>query len=149
MYEKIIERNKIHFSQADGTPFTVSPLTDILGRYGTNQNADEILAGTYPLETIELPKKGKEAVMKILEKLGENCSKDGVDNYLTVEDYKNGYNRWRETTSTSPSGLHLGHEKALFKMEKESEEEDKLSTRIFATKVKFMNFAIKHRHVYK
>jgi ribonuclease HI len=154
MYERIVERNKVHFGQADGTPFTVSPLTDILGRYGTTQEAEWLLDGKFPLDTIseklDAQQEAKEAIMSFLRQLGKGGCKDGFPDYVTVQDYKQGYGRWRESTSTSPSGLHLGHEKALFKMENdEGEEETKLSTRIFTMKVKFINFAIKHCHVYR
>ena len=35
-----------------------------------------------------------------------------------------GFRKWRESTSTSPSGRHLGHYKALLRAELEEENED-------------------------
>jgi hypothetical protein len=34
---------------------------------------------------------------------------------VTTDDIVQGFNRWKETTSTSPSGRHLGHYKAILK----------------------------------
>ena len=33
---------------------------------------------------------------------------------ITEDDFRGKLQAWRETTTTSPSGLHLGHYKALF-----------------------------------
>ena len=41
----LIQRNIQHFSQADGTPFASTPLTDILGRGATNEASQKILDG--------------------------------------------------------------------------------------------------------
>lgn len=58
------------------------------------------------------------------------------------------FKRWREsTTSTSPSGLHLEHEKVLLKCEEEGNE-NKLSERVFKIKATLLNTAIEYRHVY-
>ena len=45
--ECLLARNKAHFSQADGTPFTRSPLTDV-GISANTATADEMLAGQVP-----------------------------------------------------------------------------------------------------
>ena len=45
--EYLLARNKAHFSQADGTPFTRSPLTEV-GILADTDTADEILAGQVP-----------------------------------------------------------------------------------------------------
>jgi hypothetical protein len=41
----LIERNKKHFGQAHGTPFTVSPLQNWLGYHGTSTSSDAVLRG--------------------------------------------------------------------------------------------------------
>jgi hypothetical protein len=58
---------------------------------------------------------------------------------------------WRESTSTSPSGMHLGHDKAVLRDEKpleEGEEDRRLSTRMFRMKAAFINAAFDNNHVY-
>ena len=41
------ERNRTHFGQAQGTPFTVSPLAEQVGFTGTGIYSDKLLLGTY------------------------------------------------------------------------------------------------------
>jgi hypothetical protein len=145
---KIIDRNISHFSQADGSPFTISPLIDILGRYGTSDEAKQLLDGELPLENEDLT----EATKKILELMKRVAPEGAITDEITADDLRPLYAKWRETTSTSPSGLHLGHEKALLLMEKtESSKDGKLtlSQRFFELKATFLNLAIRHGHVYK
>ena len=33
---------------------------------------------------------------------------------ITHDEWKNKFKHWKESTSTSPSGVHLGHYKTLF-----------------------------------
>ena len=50
MEHHLIENNKIHFAQAEGTSPTTEPLISILGD-GTNQTYNDILKGTYEIPT--------------------------------------------------------------------------------------------------
>ena len=43
----LIERNKNHFGQAQGTPFTISPLSDDLNFSANTVSADKIVEGIY------------------------------------------------------------------------------------------------------
>ena len=38
---------------------------------------------------------------------------DSSSNLLTYEEFKGNFKMWRESTTTSPSGRHLGHYKVL------------------------------------
>jgi hypothetical protein len=148
MENKIIDRNISHFSQADGSPFTVSPLIDLLGRYGTSEEARQLLDGEFPLENEDLT----EATKKILELMKRVSPEGAITDEITADDLRQLYAKWRETTSTSPSGLHLGHKKALLLMEKTEPSEDgklTLSQQFFELKATFLNLAIRHGHVYK
>jgi hypothetical protein len=44
----LLNRNIDHFAQANGTPFTVSPLLDLIGEDGCTQAALDILDETIP-----------------------------------------------------------------------------------------------------
>ena len=46
------QRNRKHFGQAHGTPFTIPPLSDQLGFSGDGEAANEILTGTYDAATL-------------------------------------------------------------------------------------------------
>ncbi len=62
---------------------------------------------------------------------------------------------WRESTTTSPSGVDLGHYKALINphsLDLESEEGEVLETRrkkIITAHVSLINYAIRHRFTYE
>ena len=52
---------------------------------------------------------------KFLLKLKQNSGvrKDIINHTITIDKMKQGYKKWKEETSTSPSGWHLGHVKVL------------------------------------
>ncbi len=105
----LCKRNILHFGQANGSPFTVPPLSTQLGYDSQSKTADQILRGVYQY-------------------LGDNSNVQLLLNYLTntadieqlqvettilEQDFRGKMSAWRESTSASPSGLHLGHYKAL------------------------------------
>jgi hypothetical protein len=55
---------------------------------------------------------------------------------------------WRETTSTSPSGMHLGHHRALIK-EFEDEKLETMRQELLQSQVDLMNLAMKHQYSYQ
>ena len=140
----LLQRNTSHFSQADGTPFTKSPLTDLLGKYGTNSHSEQLLSGTLDVGTINTT----DATKAILRQL-KRISPGTVSSHISADDVRKGYKKWRKSTSTSPSGLHLGHNKALFKYDTLPEGKVKtLSDRVFSIKADLLNMAIQNGHVY-
>jgi hypothetical protein len=96
------------------------------------------------LEVMDLP----DAVRSLLRQLAKGKA-EGFSAEITAEEVRQMYKVWRESTSTSPSGLHLGHEKALFKYEKKEGDEVMLSERIFRLKAKFINAAVHYGHLYE
>jgi hypothetical protein len=48
--EHLQKRNRLHFGQAQGTPFTTNPLASDLGFCGDLPSSDEILEGTYDVD---------------------------------------------------------------------------------------------------
>jgi hypothetical protein len=150
MFEKIIERNKVHFAQADGTPFTTAPIIDYLGRLGTNEASEMLLRGQAEVDEWDI----NEPAKVILREMKRVTKKDAVSDYISAEDLDTGYGKWGEGTSTSPSGLHLGHDKTILKTNKEAKDESgkqvrTLRQRYFELKAAFINFAIRHCHVFK
>ena len=41
---------------------------------------------------------------------------------IPIKEFKQGYRKWKERTTTSPSGRHLGHYHALFAPDGEEKE---------------------------
>jgi hypothetical protein len=144
----LMARNKKHFGQAKGTPFTVIPLKDLLGWCGDTAFADMLLEGKVEMELIEGLDKGAK---KIMEKVAENLKmRDTVVPTITKEDVVRNFKRWKETTSTSPSGRHLGHYKTLarWRSSKNKEEKENLTAadRILQGIGDVVNLAFRNEH---
>jgi hypothetical protein len=107
--DAIIARNKKHFAQADGTPFTQQPFVRINSENGYNVYSDangndiQVLADFF-VET--------KTVMNILcEHLREDPMRWSDE--VSFDDFISGFLHWNKQTATSPSGRHLGMYGAL------------------------------------
>ena len=111
MVPLIIDHNRAHFSQAEGTPFTVGSLRTI-EHTACCHRANSILAGTFVADDIS------EMHGNFINHLANPQATEKVpyvECALSVDDVKAGYAAWRESTSTSPYGDHLGIYKVLLK----------------------------------
>jgi hypothetical protein len=100
----IIERNKKHFAQAEGTPFTRDPLSRIGSSNGYSVYHDA--AGT----AIQVPEDGfveRKLVMELLRDRHKSLTFHWSD-VVSFNAFIAGFLHWSEQTSTSPSGCHLG-----------------------------------------
>ena len=107
--EACLTRNQTHFGQAQGTPFTIPPLS-LIESSACGPVTDAILEGRLddlPFDVTELPEEQR----IILEEL-EQCCPTMADT-ISFEDFKRRFEVWNEDTSTSPSGMYLGLYKAL------------------------------------
>lgn len=144
----ISTRNQHHFSQAEGTPFTIEPLRTLLGRHGDTKMARDIEQGNTPQLDMT------EAAQAILNQLATQRLPE-IDVHITAEQLRKGYNKWRESTATSPSGVHLGHYRALSHLEpnirKEEEEHHKtnIGEKFMEIEALKSNIALQHGYVYK
>jgi hypothetical protein len=66
--------------------------------------AKDILNGTIPIPFLS----GNPCVDKVLQYMADRPNLPEIDTYITTEQVAQGFRKWRETTSTSPSGCHLG-----------------------------------------
>jgi hypothetical protein len=105
----LILRNRLHFGQAQMTPFAKQPLRNNVSWGADTRRSEEILNGAY------IP---PESVTKLCAIQLEHCkrrsSTDLINPTLTMDSFKGTIRKWRETTTTSPSGCHLGRYKSLF-----------------------------------
>jgi hypothetical protein len=99
-----------------GSPFTVAPLANELSFCGDSSVADSILAGTHPTDRYSEP------VTLLLKHLRQTHEMASLQTFPTIslQEFQAKLRVWRETTTTSPSGMHLGHYKALFAKHKYS-----------------------------
>jgi hypothetical protein len=101
-------RNRMHFGQAQGTPFTCSPLQRDFDWLASTPEAEQLLRGQYRSDT-DIPN-----CMDLLQACTALTSLDATPAEITLEEFQGKINSWRESTTTSPSGRHLGRYKALF-----------------------------------
>jgi hypothetical protein len=139
MNQCLYDRTSKHFLQANGSPFTVAPITTIFGETGTNDNAEKVYAGIFEIPDYALPEESEAIIKQIMKhKLPE------FDSEVTIDEVKLAFKNWKETTATSPSGRHLGHYKALFAPDgiDHSAEEETQGDQIMSIYVKLLNLAI-------
>jgi hypothetical protein len=99
----IQQRNITHFGQAHGTPFTTPPL-DKISWQANSKEAREILNGSIPVSFLT----NNPHVNKVIQYMADRPNLPDIDTYITKDQVANGFKKWRENTSTSPSGCHLG-----------------------------------------
>ena len=120
-------RNCQHFGQAHGTPFTIPPLSNEIDWTATTRASEEVLSGTYT-NTTQLT----ELCKQLLHQCHSHTDLNSVKPYLSEDDFTGKIQKWKELTSTSPSGRHLGRYKALLATGSYSPETQEHST--FQTK---------------
>jgi hypothetical protein len=105
----ILERNQKHFAQAQDTPWQRSPLASI------SSNTDFNLYTDADGNRIELPHGTFLETTTVLEVLKEEAAKNHPkwSSDVAFEVFISGLLHWKESTSTSPSGRHLGIYKSL------------------------------------
>ena len=135
MEESIRQRNQQHFGQAKGTPFTVSPLSELCGWHG-----DTTFCHAVHSNTANLPPDLPQATRLILEKLQQ--PQHTVPVVITAADLIKGYRHWREDTSTSPSGRHLGHYRALAKLVPKIDPTESFVYKFFGVQAQIANACI-------
>ena len=101
-----LQENVRRFTQTKGTPLTIGPLLEALGLLGKGEFADAIMKGTY-----RLPPGVDPAIQTVLDSLkaDKNITICKQPSPITCEEYKSGWKNVKERTSSSPSGLHVGH----------------------------------------
>lgn len=103
----LLERNRNHFAQAQGTPFTVSPLKFQVDFGATTASCEAMLCGAYDSTTFDT------LTGLVIEHFQSATEMDKLASTITRKAMMDKYKFWPETTSTSPSGRHLGHYRAL------------------------------------
>jgi hypothetical protein len=132
----IQRRNILHFGQAQGTPFTEPPISDINWQ-ANSIPAKEILNGVIPMSFLsENP-----YVEKILKYMANRANLPEIDTHITPEQVCRGLRCWRENTSTSPSGYHLGLRR-IVTYPVESAEIEEIRQNIIQVQTDIMNIPI-------
>lgn len=102
----LLDRNRAHFGQAAGTPLTAQGIATQLPYNGDGPAADLILAGEFDASDLD-------ATTQLFINHLRKKTATQLPATITTEDFVGKIKHWPETTSTSPSGIHLGHYHAL------------------------------------
>jgi hypothetical protein len=110
----VCTENSRQYSQALYTPFGSGYLADQIGLNASTQAAEDLLKGSFTPDVTQviLPE-----TLEILDELGKPLSlQERVTHArISVEEFKQTYKIVKESTSSSPSGRHVGHYKAVTK----------------------------------
>ena len=111
MVDALMKEHSCKYHQTDGTPPMSFPVISQLGRLGTGQAADNILAGKYTC----LPGTDDYSAMllQFLSKVDPTCKDIPVG--ISGQDLSAGWNKVKEKTSSGGNVCHFGHCKAMAK----------------------------------
>jgi hypothetical protein len=153
--EHLLQRNRKHFSQAEPTDFAQPPLKDIFNWKGTGRTADRVLAANFEAFN-DTNDNSIYSITSTADKILQCCYRriPEITPGLTLPEMKGAYRNWRESTSTSPSGRHLGHFHALLKpdgLKRDSDEANDLAAsrdEIWKIHHDMFEFGIQNAHCY-
>jgi hypothetical protein len=109
MEKTLNEYNRSWFRQAADTPFGHGDLYNLVGFDGLTEEADAILKGDC-IDYMGIPMSTELKVF--LEECKRPTNLTDISPIISSEDFQTTVKKWKESTSTSPSGRHLGHYKA-------------------------------------
>jgi hypothetical protein len=144
----ILNRNIRHFRQAETTPLATPQVIRTI-RFGADTDrAEQLLDGTGDPTDIT----DDEWSRYLLTSMRRHSKELKIE--ITKEKMMNKYKIWKERTSTSPLGRHLGHFHALFrpmkaKDDKDRERLDDIRTEIIELHARMLQTAYDNEHVYK
>jgi hypothetical protein len=127
--DHLIRYNRQSFRAAAASPCGHGLIHDTLTFTSLSQSGDQILRGIIPESWSQHPNLLKAFLLSF----AMPDAVPTITSVFTEDQIKYGFKNWRERTSTSPSGRHLGHYRAIIT-------DDMLR----ACLTKFMNIAIKH-----
>ena len=111
MEQVIAERNSHHLNQAQGTPLTIEPLISLIGTDSYTSFSQELLNGKADLDPLML----SPTMTKYVKNLKQNKEiiSTTTNKFIPLHAYKQDFKKCEESTTTSPSGRHLGHHHSL------------------------------------
>jgi hypothetical protein len=144
----ILHRNIRHFRQAEFTPLATPEVIRKIGFGADTDRSEKLLEGNYDPTDIT----DDEWSRYLLTSMKRHSKELKIE--ITAEKMMDKYRRWKERTSTSPSGRHLGHFHALFRPLKAKDDDDRdrlegIRTDIIEMHAKMLQTAYDNEHVYK
>jgi hypothetical protein len=105
------EINRKQYHQVHDTPFGSGPIAEVVGREGDTPKAALLISGTVPT----LPSETLPEVHHVLQTLARPYPSTQHTANISDEEFSASYRVAKEATSSSPSGRHVGHYKAILK----------------------------------
>jgi hypothetical protein len=145
----LLHRNKHHFRQAHGTPLTSSSMHAKIGYKADGYAVDLILSGEY-VEDDEMTAATSLLIHHLQAKTAEE-----IQTTITKEEVLGKLKKWKESTITSPSGLHLGHYHCAWRTPKTCQHEPtrkrikKQQEKLLYTTVVLLNKVIKFGYTFQ
>jgi len=134
IFQHLITRNADHFSQAQGTMFSLPPLNRCTSLPQLFQHLDNPHIS--------------EASRAIIRQLHDSPSLPKIETYISTDSLKELYRVWNESTATSPSGIHLGHDKCILPGS-DTDDIHSLAKRVYDDiKMQMINIALRYGIIY-
>ena len=147
--ELLRKRNQAHFGQAEGTPFTLGTMRQAFDFTGSSHTSELVLNGEYTNDETD-------AITSALIRFSKKHTALDTQSWrITEADFLGKIRKWKESTSTSPSGVNLSHYHALwrpFDKDPSSPEGITLATiqaYMVTTRVTLINYALRTAYVYE
>jgi len=103
---EVCKVNLLQYNQAQHTPFGSGPLADLLGCTGETAAAQQLLQGQLPRN---IPPDTLPETVRILASLAQQTPSSAGSVTVSEEEFVQTYTHTKESTSSSPSGRHIGH----------------------------------------
>jgi hypothetical protein len=105
---ELLRYNRTWFRQTTDIPFGHGKPFQLLGYNGLTEEANSIVSGTrIPYMGIPMSRE----LQTFLEECKRPATVKEISSFITIAHFTKAVQEWKETTSTSPSGRHLGHYK--------------------------------------
>ena len=108
--EILLNHHQTHFHQAQGTSFTVEPLTSFFGHATELETSKVFRNGNIDTTNVPIPQPDVHDFLKVLSP--HPTDPIPIDVQITLSQLKQGFRIWQESTRTSATGCKL----SLYKM---------------------------------
>ena len=106
LYALLLKQTRTELGSAHGTPFTIAPYNNIIPAFETSPYLEDILQGNFETEP------GTPShITQLLTALQQDESIKMIDPTITAHEWEERIRIAKESTSSSPSGRHIGHYK--------------------------------------
>ena len=144
----LMQRNQHHFAQADGTPFTQPPFTADVGYTADGYAVDLLLTGRIAYRQVP------EATALVIKHLQQRTT-TVLEGSITKDEVLGKLRRWKESTTTSPSGIHLGHYHCMWRDPRLPQDDPNRNTileyqkQLLNATVQLLNYALRFGYTFE